>query len=69
MGKADDILNVFLSIHKQESKHKTISKLYRGLQESSKANIKLIKNKWEREGETSKTKDEKSLNHKRKAPL
>ncbi|KAF7640932.1 hypothetical protein LDENG_00004570, partial [Lucifuga dentata] len=51
LEKADnDILNVFISAYKSESRYKIVSRLYKGFQESSKMNTQHIKNKWEREG-------------------
>ena len=44
------ILSVFISAYRADQGHKTISKLYKGLQELSGVNTSYIKEKWEREG-------------------
>lgn len=45
-----DILNVFISIYKSRSGKKLISRLYKGLQDSSNLNSLHIKCRWEKEG-------------------
>lgn len=44
------ILSVFISAYRADQGHKTISKLYKGLQELSGANTSYVKEKWESEG-------------------
>lgn len=50
LGSGKGILGVFISAYRAESGSKTISKLYKGLQELRGVNTSYIKKKWESEG-------------------